>query len=96
MPPVARQNDMTTGHPPFPPTTIMLGSVNVMCNNLGVARSGDMIVPHVDPSTGVPHAAPIAGGSGTVMVNNMPIARVGDPIGCGDTIAMGSGNVMAN
>lgn len=94
MPPAVRQGDLTSGHPPFLPTSIMMGSTDVLINNMGAARVGDPIIPHTDGLT-PPHPSTISSGSGSVLVNDKPLARIGDTIACGDMLTQGSGNVIS-
>lgn len=94
MPSAARVNDMTSGHTTYPPQTIIVGSPNVTCNNIPLARVGDKVSVHVN--TVLPydaHDSVIAVGSSKVTCNNKPVARVGDSIACGGTIVTGSNNV---
>jgi len=93
MPAVCRLGDGCTGHGGFPPRVNDVGSGNVNANGIPVHRSGDHWVTHC---SGIPcHDSSLAAGSGTVKVNGMDCGRVGDPIGCGSTVAAGSGNVFA-
>lgn len=94
MPPISRQNDLSTGHGSFPPNPIAMGSTNVMVNSLPCARMTDPMIPHASPSPSPPHPGTITSGSGTVLVNSLGAARIGDAISCGQLIAMGSGNVI--
>lgn len=90
----ARINDKTSGHQTYPPQTIVLGSPNVVCNNIPLARIGDKVSTHTNT---IPpfdsHDSVISTGSFKVTCNNIPVARVGDGIACGGVIVTGSPNV---
>lgn len=65
-------------------------SSNVLINNKGAARVGDIdskVVPGPDTRTT---------GSPTVFVNNKPIVRVDDPDSAGNKMVVGSPNVIVN
>jgi len=86
--PAARLGDIDTGHPPSPPTPVIMGSTNVLINSRPAARQGDMLVPHH------PGVRKITEGSGSVKINGKPAARVTDGINCGGKLIIGSGNVL--
>jgi len=92
MPKAARLADSGSGHGCFPPTSIVSGSGDVFIDGRPAARSGDPLAPHGCKDC-VPHGRAIAGGSSSVFINNRPAARVGDGIGCGGSVASGSGTV---
>lgn len=58
--------------------TIAQGSGNVFCNNIPVARLGDVTTGHTLPGHTFYPSVPITTGSGSVFVNNVPIARLTD------------------
>lgn len=89
----ARLGDIGSGHGCFPPTPIVAGSGNVVTNGLPAARQGDPLAPHGCGNC-PPHGRSISGGSGTVFINGKPAARAGDGIGCGGSVAAGSGDVL--
>lgn len=94
MPSAARVNDITSGHTTYPPQTIIVGSPNVTCNNIPLARVNDMVSIHVNMVLPFDaHASVISVGSSKVTCNNIPVARVGDSIACGGVIILGSNNV---
>lgn len=86
--PAARLGDIDTGHPPSPPTPIIIGSSNVLINSRPAARKGDMLVPHH------PGIRKISEGSSSVLINGKPAARMLDGVNCGGKIIIGSGNVF--
>lgn len=95
MPAVTRLGDGCTGHGSWPPRVNDSASSNVFCNNIAVHRQGDHWVTHCNPEPSC-HDSSLAAGSPNVFVNNKQIGRIGDPVGCGSSVAGGSGNVFAN
>jgi uncharacterized Zn-binding protein involved in type VI secretion len=95
MPPVARVDDVCTGHGPFPSRKVIQGSGNVFANGLPVHRELDKLATHCKPPPITCHGGVLALGLGSVLVNGRPIARRGDPVSCGGEIATGSPNVFA-
>lgn len=98
MPAIARIGDqINTGHGCDSTALIGEGSIDVFCNNIGVARQGDAIAPHTILAgiVCVPHSAVINQGSPDVFVNNIPVARVGDSADQG-SIIQGSPDSFAN
>ncbi len=93
MPPAARITDMqicpmVTGTVPHVGGPIMPpGSVTVLIQGLGAARSGDMAVCVGPPST-------ISTGSATVLIDGMPAARLGDSTSHGGVIVAGIPTVL--
>ena len=92
MPPVSRAGDIIF-HPPFTPATIMIGSPNVLINNIPASTIGSMISVHCTWYNC--HASTIASGSATVLVNGKPLTRIGDHSACGGIVIKGSPNVIA-
>lgn len=86
--PAARLGDIDTGHPPSPPTPVIIGSTNVLINSRPAARKGDMLAPHH------PGIRTISEGSGSVKINGKPAARVSDSINCGGKLIIGAFNVL--
>lgn len=96
MPGVTRQGDITTGHAPcFPPRPPTSWSPNVFCNDLPVIRVTDTYAPHATPPC-IPHDGFLSVGSPNVFCNDLQLGRIGDPVSCGDYVAIGSTNVIAN
>lgn len=98
MPLVARLGDLGVGicyrHvSPIPMSGMVAGgSGNVVCNGLGVARIGDIVIANCG------HVGTIYSGSPDVLANGLPVARLGDGF-AGDfvgTIASGSADTAAN
>lgn len=97
MPSAARLGDSCAGHGCFPSTPIIAGSGDVIINGKPAARKGDAVLLHACPCPNMPHAVhsrAISAGSGNVTINGKPAARVGDAIGCGGSVAAGSGDVI--
>ncbi|QCR07120.1 PAAR domain-containing protein [Brenneria rubrifaciens] len=97
MPGAARLGDSCAGHGCFPATPIIEGSSDVTINGRPAARLGDAVLLHACPCPNMPHGIhnrAISAGSGTVTINGKPAARIGDAIGCGGSVAAGSGDVM--
>jgi uncharacterized Zn-binding protein involved in type VI secretion len=72
------------------------GSVNVLVNEIGVVREGDVVAAHNNGSSCSTHAPGLTSFSGNVYANNKKIGRIGDAYSCGATITSGSPNVFAN
>lgn len=94
MPGITRLGDNSTGHACYPPRPSTSASSNVYVNGIAVHRESDSWASHCCPGP-VCHGGNLASGSGTVYVNGLQCGRIGDPIDCGDTVAVGSGNVFA-
>jgi uncharacterized Zn-binding protein involved in type VI secretion len=97
MPSAARLGDSCAGHGCFPATPIIAGSGDVIINGKPAAREGDAVLFHACPCPKMPHgihSRAISGGSSNVFINGKAAARVGDAIGCGGSVAAGSGNVI--
>ncbi|AOR63417.1 PAAR domain-containing protein [Pectobacterium wasabiae] len=97
MPGAARLGDSCAGHGCFPATPIIEGSGDVIINGKPAARKGDGVLLHACPCPNMPHGIhdrAISAGSGTVIINGKLAARIGDAIGCGGSVAAGSGNVI--
>ncbi|MFP1872092.1 PAAR domain-containing protein [Lonsdalea quercina] len=97
MPSAARLGDSCSGHGCFPATPIIQGSSDVIINGKPAARKGDMVLLHACPCPTMPHALhprSISAGSSNVIINGKAAARVGDAIGCGGSVAAGSGDVI--
>lgn len=90
--PVARLNDIDSGHGCFSPRPNNAASSNVFVNGRPVHRRGDGWNVHCCKSC---HTGVTSGGSGTVFVNGRPIARVTDAVSCGGVIMTGSANVFS-
>lgn len=97
MPKAARMGDSCAGHGCFPSTPITAGSGDVSINGRPAARKGDTVLLHACPCPNMPHGVhgrAISAGSASVSINGKAAARCGDAIGCGGSIAAGSGNVF--
>ncbi|MFP1843835.1 PAAR domain-containing protein [Lonsdalea quercina] len=97
MPSAARLGDSCSGHGCFPATPVIQGSSDVIINGKPAARKGDMVLLHACPCPTMPHALhprSISAGSSNVIINGKAAARVGDAIGCGGSVAAGSGDVI--
>ncbi len=97
MPAAARLGDSCSGHGCFPATPIVAGSSDVFINGKPAARQGDTVLLHACPCPKMPHGIhgrSISAGSSTVSINGKPAARVGDAVGCGGSVAAGSGDVL--
>lgn len=100
MPGNARMNDMFIGiccchaKPPCRSSSgiIITASPNVMTENMGQARMGDIGIGFCGHSTTIVSASP------TVMANNLGVARLGDTVaGCiNGSIITAAGSVMSN
>lgn len=96
MPNAVRLGDTSTGHPhcyPSRPNTKASG--NVMINGKGAHRLGDDWAAHGACPDHSPHRGSASSGSSTIIVNGKPLCRIGDSISCGDSMAIGSDNVIA-
>lgn len=97
MPGAARLGDSCAGHGCFPATPIIAGSSDVIINGKPAARKGDAVLLHPCTCPNLPHGVhsrAISAGSSTVIINGKLAARIGDAIGCGGSVAAGSGNVI--
>lgn len=83
--PAARVSDTDAcplpGHGPNP---VVVGSPNVLINNLPAARVGDATACGDAITVGIP----------TILINGMPIAHLGSATAHGGVIITGSGNVL--
>lgn len=89
----ARLLDVDTGHGCFPPSPVISASPDVFINYRPAARLGDPLAPHACPNS-PPHGRNLSAGSATVFINGQPASRIGDAIGCGGSMASGSGDVF--
>lgn len=80
--------DMSTGHPPFPPTNPAQGSLTKFTDQFPQVRVGDAWVPHCSPAGC--HTPVTAMGSTTVFSDQLPTHRMTDALSCGDRSATGS------
>ncbi|WP_064792202.1 PAAR domain-containing protein [Shewanella woodyi] len=97
MPKAARLGDSCAGHGCMPATPIIAGSGDVSVNGKPAARKGDTVLLHACPCPNMPHGIhgrSISAGSSNVSINGKPAARVGDAVGCGGSVAAGSGDVL--
>lgn len=97
MPKAARLGDSCAGHGCMPATPIMAGSGDVSINGMPAARKGDTVLLHACPCPHMPHGIhgrSISAGSSNVSINGKPASRVGDAVGCGGSVAAGSGDVL--
>ncbi|GIU51072.1 hypothetical protein TUM4438_39390 [Shewanella sairae] len=97
MPKAARLGDSCAGHGCMPATPIIAGSGDVSVNGMPAARKGDTVLLHMCPCPKMPHGIhgrSISAGSSNVSINGKPAARVGDAVGCGGSVAAGSGDVL--
>ncbi|MEL4881403.1 PAAR domain-containing protein [Shewanella algae] len=97
MPKAARIGDSCAGHGCFPATPITAGSGDVSINGIPAARKGDSVLFHACPCPKVPHGIhgrSISAGSANVSINGKEAARYGDAVGCGGSVAAGSGDVL--
>lgn len=97
MPKAARIGDSCAGHGCFPATPITAGSGDVSINGIPAARKGDSVLFHACPCPKMPHGIhgrSISAGSANVSINGKAAARYGDAVGCGGSVAAGSGDVL--
>ncbi|SHO55211.1 PAAR domain-containing protein [Vibrio quintilis] len=97
MPKAARLGDNCSGHGCFPATPIVAGSPDVSINGKPAACKGDTVLLHACPCPQMPHGVhgrSISAGSSNVSINGKPAARINDAIGCGGSVAAGSGDVF--
>jgi len=94
MPAAARRGD--AGVPHCSGYTIATASTDVLINDRGAARQGDVSTSHLRPGgRRCPgHVAPISKGSSSVFINGRPAARVGDPLAACTRVATGSADVI--
>lgn len=95
MPAVSRIGDsVSTNHGCDGSTTMAQGSSDVLANNIGVVRVGDLDTVHRYGGRGCSsqHSVALSSGSGTVFVNGLALGRVGDG---SETLSSGSPNVFA-
>lgn len=96
MPGIVRLGDNSAGHPHcYPARPNVEASGNVIVNGRGAHRLGDGWAVHGACVLHSPHGGAASSGSATVMVNGRPVCRIGDAISCGDSMAEGSGDVIA-
>jgi uncharacterized Zn-binding protein involved in type VI secretion len=94
MPPITRLGDNTEGHGCYPARPSVAASGDVFANGIGMVRLGDAYDTHCcGPAC---HDGVLSAGSPNVFVNGKSVGRIGDPVDCGDTVAVGSGDVFAN
>ena len=95
MPPATRIGDADVTHCSTPAR--MVGSPNVLVNNIPWSRQGDINTPHLLPCPPgcCIHVAPIAVGSKTVIVNGRGAGRIGDGISACTKVATGSADTFA-
>jgi len=91
--PVARLNDLCTGHSCFPPRPNVQGSPTVFVNGRNWHRVGDLWGSHCCGLSC--HGSVLVKGSSTVFVNGIPAGRITDPVACGSVVMTGSHNVSA-
>ncbi len=101
MPAIARKSGtdaVSINHPTCQGSTATnAGSGDVLVNNVGVVREGDVVESHTHSPPACPQHAPgLSSFSSNVFVNGKGIGRLGDSYGCGATISSGSSNVFAN
>lgn len=90
--PAGRKGDYSSGHGPFVPQPSNSGSGNVITNSKPAMNTDSTFPEHcVGKSC---HPSKMVSGSGTVMINGKPASRIGDNIDCGETLILGSGNVL--
>lgn len=90
-----RVGDMSAGHAHCYEARLSAGgSKNVKINGRGAHRVGDSWAVHGTCPDHDPHGGTAASGCSSVLVNGKPLCGVGDSISCGDTMAMGSEDVM--
>lgn len=87
MPAIATITSMTAGLD-GPTTMIISSSPNTIAQGLGIARVGDVALPHKRYGSKRLHALMIASGSPTVIVNGLAAATIGSVMTCGDIIAI--------
>lgn len=93
MPAATRLGDNNTGHDACPPTALASASENVLINDQGAGRVGDVYAVH-GCIAHVPHSGTISSGSSSVYINGKPAGRIGDTVSCGGAVAVGSNNVF--
>lgn len=97
MPKVIRISDEAQSHGYSPLCSPSEGSTNVLTNNIGTVRVGDLYSPSTHKKGSISHPVGNATlGSNNVIVNGSNIHRDGDYIGCGTVADNGSPNVFAN
>lgn len=89
---VARLMDLSSGHSCFAPQTALQASTDVLINNRGAHRQGDLWSTH---SCNDSHNGTLTIGSTTVLVNGKGLGRIGDFITCGSVVMTGSTDVLA-
>jgi len=92
MPLLAQVGSLCAGHGSWPPSPVMMGSMDVMVEGKQATFQTGMVQLHTNPSP-APHPRSIAAGSSTVNINGKPAARIGDDIDCGGAIQMGCSTV---
>jgi uncharacterized Zn-binding protein involved in type VI secretion len=93
MPAAARLGDFCTGHGCFPSRANLTASGDVLVNDIGAHRVGDIWDVHKCVTI---HGGVTVVGSPDVFVNDLPKARVGDQVDCGSLILNGSQDVEVN
>jgi uncharacterized Zn-binding protein involved in type VI secretion len=95
MPAIVLDNQLSTGHACFPPTSISASSSKTQVNSKNVALHGDLYAPHSCGTTVHESSVRngISGASKTKIEGKLPL-RIGDNIACGDVCAEGSNNTF--
>lgn len=81
----------TTGHGPFPPTTVIASQSKVKVQGIPVVVQGDSIVTHCKPKSC--HSGTVVTTSSKIKICGKPVALMADSITCGDIIAKSSSKV---
>jgi len=74
--------------------TVNIGSCDVLVNNKGAIRRGDLVKPHLSIKGKKHPPVPMVQGTCAVLVNHRPIVRAGHLAACGDSLVLGSCNVQ--
>lgn len=86
MPAIATITSMTAGLDGSP-TMLISSSPDTTAQGLGIARVGDVALPHKRRGSKRVHSLFVASGSPTVIVNGLAAATIGSVMTCGDIIA---------
>lgn len=81
----------TTGHGPYPPTTVIASQSKVKIQGIPAVVRGDFIVTHCKPKSC--HDGTVITSTSKIKVSGKPIALMADSITCGDIIAKSSSKV---
>lgn len=97
MPAIATEQNPSTGHDCFPPTSaIGPYSTRTRINGKYIQLKGiTMYAPHTcGKTTHTPEQRKVIEGSSNITVEGKPVVRIGDLIACGDAVSKGSDNTF--